>query len=109
MTGVQGLMTGKRGLVMGVANDRSIAWGIARVLAGHGAKLAQGQPRERLRSGEHRIYENWFVAGGHPNLHCGGGIVLKACPDLRLTERVCVIISKLRLFSEAFVKFAVSA
>lgn len=34
------LMEGKRGLVMGVANDRSIAWGIARVLAGHGAKLA---------------------------------------------------------------------
>jgi len=34
------LMAGKRGLVMGVANERSIAWGIARVLAGQGAKLA---------------------------------------------------------------------
>jgi enoyl-[acyl-carrier protein] reductase I len=34
------LMVGKRGLIMGVANDRSIAWGIARVLAGQGAKLA---------------------------------------------------------------------
>jgi len=34
------LMAGKRGLIMGVANDRSIAWGIARALAGHGAKLA---------------------------------------------------------------------
>ncbi len=34
------LMAGKRGLVMGVANDRSIAWGIARVLAGQGAELA---------------------------------------------------------------------
>ena len=34
------LLAGKRGLVMGVANDRSIAWGIARVLAGHGAELA---------------------------------------------------------------------
>ena len=34
------LMAGKRGLIMGVANDRSIAWGIARVLAGQGAKLA---------------------------------------------------------------------
>jgi enoyl-[acyl-carrier protein] reductase I len=33
-------MAGKRGLVMGVANERSIAWGIARVLAGQGAKLA---------------------------------------------------------------------
>lgn len=36
----QPLLAGKRGLVMGVANDRSIAWGIARVLAGQGAKLA---------------------------------------------------------------------
>jgi enoyl-[acyl-carrier protein] reductase I len=34
------LMAGKRGLVMGVANERSIAWGIARALAQHGAKLA---------------------------------------------------------------------
>ena len=33
-------MAGKRGLIMGVANERSIAWGIARVLAGQGAKLA---------------------------------------------------------------------
>ncbi|HET9573476.1 MAG TPA: SDR family oxidoreductase, partial [Methyloceanibacter sp.] len=33
-------MAGKRGLVMGVANDRSIAWGIARVLHDHGAELA---------------------------------------------------------------------
>ena len=36
----QPLMAGKRGLVMGVANDRSIAWGIARILAGQGAELA---------------------------------------------------------------------
>src|SRR5215470_12382775 len=35
-----GLMDGKRGLVMGVANDHSIAWGIARMLAAHGATLA---------------------------------------------------------------------
>src|SRR6476620_8469835 len=34
------LLAGKRGLVMGVANDRSIAWGIARLLHGHGAELA---------------------------------------------------------------------
>jgi enoyl-[acyl-carrier protein] reductase I len=34
------LMADRRGLIMGVANDRSIAWGIARVLAGQGAKLA---------------------------------------------------------------------
>ncbi len=35
-----GLMEGKRGLVMGVANDHSIAWGIARRLAAQGAELA---------------------------------------------------------------------
>ncbi len=34
------LMHGKRGLIMGVANDHSIAWGIARTLAANGAKLA---------------------------------------------------------------------
>ncbi|WP_199259850.1 enoyl-ACP reductase FabI [Paracoccus binzhouensis] len=34
------LMKGKRGLVMGVANDRSIAWGIAKALAEQGAELA---------------------------------------------------------------------
>lgn len=34
------LMQGKRGLIMGVANDHSIAWGIARTLAAHGAELA---------------------------------------------------------------------
>ena len=35
-----GLMEGKRGLIMGVANDHSIAWGIAQTLAAHGAELA---------------------------------------------------------------------
>ncbi|TMV77217.1 SDR family oxidoreductase, partial [Thioclava sp. BHET1] len=34
------LMKGKRGLVMGVANDRSIAWGIAKAMASEGADLA---------------------------------------------------------------------
>src|ERR1700742_1191093 len=37
---MQGLMQGKRGLIMGVANDHSIAWGIAKTLAAHGAELA---------------------------------------------------------------------
>src|SRR4249919_4058191 len=35
-----GLMAGKRGVVMGVANDHSIAWGIAQMLASHGAEIA---------------------------------------------------------------------
>ena len=37
---MQDLMKGKRGLIMGVANDHSIAWGIARTLAAQGAELA---------------------------------------------------------------------
>ncbi|MCA3669642.1 MAG: SDR family oxidoreductase, partial [Methylobacterium sp.] len=37
---MQGLMHNKRGLIMGVANQNSIAWGIAQMLAAHGAELA---------------------------------------------------------------------
>ncbi|MDQ3145137.1 MAG: enoyl-ACP reductase FabI [Pseudomonadota bacterium] len=37
---MSGIMTGKRGLIMGLANDRSLAWGIAKRLAEHGADLA---------------------------------------------------------------------
>jgi enoyl-[acyl-carrier protein] reductase I len=40
MSGQGGLMAGKRGLIMGVANDRSIAWGIAKAVSDHGAELA---------------------------------------------------------------------
>ena len=41
-------MSGKRGLVMGVANDHSIAWGIAQALAGQGAELAFTHQSEAL-------------------------------------------------------------
>jgi enoyl-[acyl-carrier protein] reductase I len=44
------LMAGRRGLVMGVANDHSIAWGIARVLHRHGAELAFTYQGEKLGS-----------------------------------------------------------
>ncbi|MXO75505.1 enoyl-ACP reductase FabI [Altererythrobacter aerius] len=37
---MSGLMVGKRGLIMGLANDKSLAWGIAQKLAEHGAELA---------------------------------------------------------------------
>jgi enoyl-[acyl-carrier protein] reductase I len=37
---MNGLMAGKRGLIMGVANDHSIAWGIAKALAAQGAEIA---------------------------------------------------------------------
>ena len=40
MSDSNGIMSGKRGLIMGVANERSIAWGIAKALANAGAELA---------------------------------------------------------------------
>ncbi len=43
------LMAGKRGLIMGVANDRSIAWGIAKACADHGAELAFTYQGEALK------------------------------------------------------------
>jgi len=43
-----GLMQGKRGLIMGVANDHSIAWGIAKALAAQGAELAFAYQGEAL-------------------------------------------------------------
>ena len=43
------LMTGKRGLIMGLANDKSIAWGIARQLAEAGAELAFSYQGDALK------------------------------------------------------------
>ena len=37
-------MAGKRGLIMGLANDKSLAWGIAKQLSEHGAELAFSYP-----------------------------------------------------------------
>ncbi|MCE9506737.1 MAG: enoyl-ACP reductase FabI [Alphaproteobacteria bacterium] len=50
MTATSSIMKGKRGLIMGVANDRSIAWGIAETVHRHGAELAftfQGEALEK--------------------------------------------------------------
>ncbi|GER08039.1 enoyl-[acyl-carrier-protein] reductase [NADH] [Kordiimonadales bacterium JCM 17843] len=50
MTAQTGLLSGKRGLIMGVANDRSLAWGIAKAARAQGAELAftyQGEALER--------------------------------------------------------------
>ncbi|MDE8651709.1 enoyl-ACP reductase FabI [Novosphingobium album (ex Liu et al. 2023)] len=43
-----GLMQGKRGLIMGLANDKSLAWGIARRLQEHGAQMAFSYQGEAL-------------------------------------------------------------
>ena len=49
MPEVSSLMRGKRGLIMGVANNRSIAWGIARACRDHGADLAFTYQGEALK------------------------------------------------------------
>ncbi|MEM9708801.1 MAG: enoyl-ACP reductase FabI [Pseudomonadota bacterium] len=44
-----GIMSGKRGLIMGLANDKSIAWGIAQAVAAQGAELAFSYQGEALK------------------------------------------------------------
>ena len=46
---MNGLMHGKRGLIMGLANDKSLAWGIAKKLAEHGAELAFSYQGDALK------------------------------------------------------------
>ncbi|MCE7795598.1 enoyl-ACP reductase FabI [Sphingobium sufflavum] len=45
---MSGLMTGKRGLIMGLANDKSLAWGIAQALHAQGAELAFSFPNAAI-------------------------------------------------------------
>ncbi|MBL0932258.1 MAG: SDR family oxidoreductase, partial [Alphaproteobacteria bacterium] len=50
MSESKALLQGKRGLIMGVANDRSIAWGISKAVVEHGAEIAftyQGEALEK--------------------------------------------------------------
>ena len=59
-----GLMDGKRGLVMGLANNRSIAWGIAKACAGQGAELAfthQGAALEKRVRPLAEQLDGWVV------------------------------------------------
>ena len=61
------LMRGKRGLIMGVANNRSLAWGIAKACRGHGADLAFTYQGDALRK---RV---------EPLAHEVGGVVVGDC------------------------------
>lgn len=67
MTDQTPLMAGRRGLIMGVANDRSLAWGIAKTLAAHGAELAFTYQGEAL---EKRVRPLAEQAGGKIILPC---------------------------------------
>ncbi len=67
MAEVSGLMRGKRGLVIGVANHRSLAWGIAKACHGHGAALAFTYQGEVLKKRVEPLAEE---VGGIVVGHC---------------------------------------
>ena len=75
MPEASGLMRGKRGLIMGVANQRSLAWGIAKACRGHGAELAFTFQGDALRK---RV---------EPLAQEVGGIVVGDC-DVTLPETI---------------------
>jgi enoyl-[acyl-carrier protein] reductase I len=62
MIDMVGLMQGKRGLIMGVANDRSLAWGIAKACAAQGAELAFSYQGEALEKRVRPLAEELGVA-----------------------------------------------
>ncbi len=62
-----GLMAGKRGLILGVANNRSIAWGIAQSTRAHGAELAFTYQGDALKK---RVEPLATAAGGIVVGHC---------------------------------------
>jgi enoyl-[acyl-carrier protein] reductase I len=62
-----GLMRGKRGLIMGVANNRSIAWGIAKSCRAQGAELAFTYQGDSLKKRVEPLAEE---VGGHVVGHC---------------------------------------
>lgn len=63
----QGLMAGKKGLIMGVANNRSIAWGIAKACADQGAELALTYQGEAFKK---RVEPLAVELGAHVVGHC---------------------------------------
>jgi len=67
MAGGNGLMAGKRGLIMGVANNRSIAWGIAKACAEQGAELAFTWQGDALKK---RVEPLAAELGAHMAGHC---------------------------------------
>ncbi|WP_315919264.1 enoyl-ACP reductase FabI [Mesorhizobium sp. SP-1A] len=67
MAGGQGLMAGKRGLILGVANNRSIAWGIAKACRDQGAEIALTYQGEAFRK---RVEPLAAELGAHVAGHC---------------------------------------
>lgn len=67
MAAAQGLMAGKKGLIMGVANNRSIAWGIAKACADQGAEIALTYQGEAFQK---RVEPLAKELGAHVVGHC---------------------------------------
>ncbi len=66
MTATSGIMAGKRGLIMGVANKRSIAWGIAQACANAGAEIALTYQGEALQKRVEPLAEELgAIVAGH--------------------------------------------
>ena len=55
------LLSGKKGLVIGIANERSLAWGIAKSAFQHGGELALTYQNERLQANVEKLGSNWGV------------------------------------------------
>jgi enoyl-[acyl-carrier protein] reductase I len=83
MPEASGLMRGKRGLIMGVANQRSLAWGIAKACRAHGAELAFTFQGDALRK---RV---------EPLAREVGGIVVGDC-DVTVPETIDAAFAALR-------------
>jgi len=83
MPDASGLMRGKRGLIMGVANQRSLAWGIAKACRSHGAELAFTYQGDALRK---RV---------EPLAQEIGGIVVGDC-DVTVPETIDAAFAALR-------------
>ena len=63
-----GLMNGKRGLIMGVANDRSLAWGIAKAIAEQGGEIAFSYQGEALEKRVRPLAASLATEGREPFL-----------------------------------------
>ena len=67
MAQATGLMAGKRGVILGVANNRSIAWGIAKAIHAHGGEVALTYQGDALKK---RVEPLAAEIGGHLVGHC---------------------------------------
>jgi len=83
MSEVSGLMRGKRGLVIGVANQRSLAWGIAKAARAHGAELALTYQGDSLRKRVEPLAEEI------------GGLVVGHC-DVTEPETIDAVFAKVQ-------------